>query len=197
MKYITIIFLFVLLMVATPAYAGQGEDTVENLVKILITWNGTDQSAYSEAAKYIDYRVMSERVLGQEHWHNLSSSQKNEFVDAFQHLIEKRYYPRWHRLFRNGHIEYLNEQEVHGDTLVRTQLKIGDSSKNTNWTLTKANGEYKVISLQVNGRDLVTRAGRRFQKKLATCEFKDFLAWIKNQSVHSLSDNTANNGKTF
>ncbi|PWT98289.1 MAG: hypothetical protein C5B53_06950 [Candidatus Melainabacteria bacterium] len=185
MKPLLVLFLFISLALS-PVYADESKATVQALVDIFVHWSGSanDKASYAKAAQYIDYRLMSERVLGQKRWDSLSGQDKNDFTSAFRAVIEKRYYPRWRRIFRNASITYLNEQSVNGDTLVKTRVKTGDSPEDITWTL---GGASKVVSLQVGERDLIKRASLRFEKKLAKSNFKDFLAWLKKESQHASS----------
>jgi ABC-type transporter MlaC component len=184
-----ILLTFTLLALAMPVWAGEATQAVEALVKVFTEWNGTssDKESLAEAAKHIDYGLMSQRVLGQESWNGLSSKQKHDFLTSFRNLVEKRYYPRWHRIFSHASITYLGERQSQGDTLVRTRIKNGDSVQDVLWTISKSAGEEKVVNLQVGARDLVQRAGQRFQKKLAKSNFDDFLVWIKKESVRASS----------
>jgi ABC-type transporter MlaC component len=169
-----------------PVRADESKETVQALVDIFVHWSGSadDKVAYAKAGQQIDYRLMSERVLGQKRWDGLSNQDRNDFVTAFRAVIEKRYYPRWRRIFHNSTITYLNEQSANGDTLVGTRVKTGDSAGDITWTVSQGS---KVVSLQVGERDLIKRASARFEKKLAKSDFKDFLAWLKKESQRSSS----------
>jgi ABC-type transporter MlaC component len=189
----TCLSLMICLLSLMPAYAGQGQDTVDALLKIFSNWTGSisDRVAYTKISDYINYTTMSERVLGALEWNRLSAAQKNEFSATFRRLIEKRYYPRWHKLFCTGKVTFLKEKNVNGDLLVATRLKTGtdsDAFRNIAWTLGKSGGEYKVINLNVNGKDLVDRVSVRFQKKLSKGTFNDLLAWMRKQTVRSQSN---------
>lgn len=187
----TAALMIAVLLCQGQACRGQGREAVESLVKIFTTWNGSDRTAYSEAACYIDYKLMAERVLGSEYWHNLPASDKLEFTEAFRHLIEKRYYVRWHRIFRKGVITYLDEDRHNGDVFITTRLTNGDSTDNVIWRLARNDGAEKVVSLQVGEKDLIARARLRFQKKLAKGGFKPFLVWLKDESKAGQGQETA------
>ena len=177
--------LFVLILcfflAQAPVCAGDGKATVETLVNIFVHWSGSanDKASYAKAGQFIDYKLMSERVLGQKRWADLSNQEKTDFVSAFRAVIEKRYYPRWRRIFHNASINYLNEQGAGADTLVTTRVKTSSSTEDIIWTLA---GTDKVVSLKVGERDLIKRASSRFNKKLANSNFPDFLAWLKKES---------------
>jgi ABC-type transporter MlaC component len=173
--------------VFAPAFAEDGKKVVQQLVKVFVDSDPAKggQPAYGEAAKYIDYQTMSERALGQARWKTLSSTQKSEFVEDFRRLIEKRYYPRWQRIFAAGQISYLDETISGRDVLVKTSVNTADSAQVVIWTVSQSGPEGRVISLKVGERDLLKRAALRFQKKLAKGDFKDFLAWLKKESVRS------------
>lgn len=172
-----------------PVKADEGKATVQGLVDIFVHWTGStaDKDSYAKAAGHIDYKLMSERVLGQKRWDSLSNQERSDFIAAFRSLIEKRYYPRWRRIFSRSAITYLSEQSSSRDILVKTRVKTGDSTEEITWTVSKEGGADKVISLTVGERDLIQRAKARFDKKLAKSDFKEFLDWIKKESQRATS----------
>lgn len=180
MKHLLVLFLTVFLVQA-PVCAAESKTTVQALVDIFIRWTGSadDKASYAKAARFIDYKLMSERVLGQKRWLGLSNQERTDFVSAFRAVIERRYYPRWRRIFHNASINYLSEEGSGADTLVKTRVKTGSSTEDIIWTVSNTD---KVVSLQVGERDLIKRANLRFEKRLAKSNFPDFLAWLKMES---------------
>src|SRR5262249_1966812 len=104
------------------------KSTVQTLVMLFSAWNGRNdnQGFYEEAAKNIDYSEMCEAAVGKEHWDKISAGDRQQLADVLKHLIEARYYPRWHKMFYSGKLEYENEISMKGDVFVKTILSIGD-----------------------------------------------------------------------
>lgn len=171
-------------LVPQSAFAQSGKDTIDRLVQIFSSWNGnsTDKHAYSEVAKYIDYRGMAERSLKPEEWKKLNPAQKNDYTKTLQSLIEERYYVRWHRIFNKGKITYKGESTVGGDTLVKTDLLVGKKTDPLVWRLDAQGGERRVVSLAVNDSDLLKKLSGRLEGKLAKMGFPGMLAWMKNKA---------------
>jgi ABC-type transporter MlaC component len=169
------------------SWASDGEQSVKNLVKVFAQAKDKAGTAkvYGEAARFIDYRAMSQLALGEARWQKLSNEQKSEFVADFRQLIEKRYYPRWQRIFAGSALTYVSEEESKGLILVKTKLNTADSAQLASWTLSRSSGSTKVVNLTVGTKDLIKRAAIRFDKKLAKASFEDFLAWLKKEGAQS------------
>jgi len=184
-RWITLLVAAVLLAggALSAGAAEEGKPTVQSLVTLFAAWHGdeVDPPLSNAAARYIDYREMSERVLGKPHWSRLSLSQQGEFVGTFRRLVEQRYYPRWHRLFYKGKLNYGHEVVSDGDLFVKTVLIIGKKEDPVVWRLHDSGGEWKVVSLSVGNRDLLRRLNERFARHLARDGFDGMLAWLKDK----------------
>jgi ABC-type transporter MlaC component len=165
------------------ASAEPGQKVVQDLVMLFSAWSGEpeDLDIHREAAKYIDYAGMAERVLGKAHWGRLEPSQKREFVKVFGKLVENRYYPRWHKIFYKGRLSYLGETSANGDVLVKSALVVGNKEDIVFWRLHSRNGELAVISLSVNENDLLSKLNDRFQKRLEEHGFANLLSWLQDK----------------
>jgi ABC-type transporter MlaC component len=168
-----------------PAAALDSKSTVENLIKLFSQWGtgANSQTFAAQAARFIDYRTMSQMALGTEDWGKLSEAQRQEFTLSFRTLVEKRYYPRWHKIFSKSQITYGKESVQNGLTRIQTHITLKDSVQQVDWELKAQGAEPKVVNLAVEDKDLVMRVGRRFQKKLAQSGFPSLLAWIKTQAA--------------
>lgn len=166
----------------SPAQAREGWTTVEKVVGIFATWQGKkpNKEISAAAADYIDYSEMAERALARQ-WNKIDASEKREFVNLFTGVIEERYYPRWHKIFSRGKLEYVKDAPLPDGVRVTTLCTVGKKKDTIVWQLSKRSGSYKVISLAVDDKDLVTRIGSRLQKHIAGESFDDLVAWMKDE----------------
>lgn len=169
------------LSVAAAAAADQGRQAVQELVTLFAAWDGddVDQSISNAAARSIDYGTMAERVLGEPTWSRLTATQRREFLTTFRKVVEQRYYPRWHKLFYKGRLNYLSEAGADGDIFVKTVLVVGKKEDPVVWRLHGAGGDWKVVSLSVGDKDLLRRLSERFQRHLGKDGFDDMLSRLK------------------
>jgi len=187
-------FCLILASASCPAFAQKrGWETIESLVQLFGVWAGDepDRQIYDEAANFIDYEMMGQRAIGESQWSKLTPAQRKDFVQTFRKLIEERYYPRWHKIFRSGKLEYLNTVNASGDTLVRTELKLGDDEDDLIWRLNPRSGDLKIISLSVDNKDLLQHVAARFQRKLKKCDFTQFMKWLRDELDDDDDDNKA------
>jgi ABC-type transporter MlaC component len=182
-----VLFFFLGCPLVPPATALDSKSSVESLIKLFSQWGtGVDSQTFAaKAAQFIDYRTMSQMALGAENWGKLSEGQRQEFTQSFRTLVEKRYYPRWHKIFSKSQVKYGKESVQNGLTRIQTEITLKDSLQRVDWDLKARDAEPKVVNLTVEDKDLVMRVGRRFQKKLAQSGFPALLAWIKTQAVKS------------
>lgn len=167
---------------SAPAQTRDGWSTVEKVVNIFGTWQGKkpNKAISAAAIEYIDYSEMAERALGS-HWSKIDANEKREFVGLFTRVIEERYYPRWHKIFSRGRLEYIKDAPLADGVRVTTLCTVGKKKDTIVWQLSKRSGNYKVVSLAVDNQDLVTRIGSRLQKHLKDESFDDLLAWMKDE----------------
>lgn len=165
-----------------PAQAREGWSTVENVVGIFATWQGKkpNKAISAAASEYIDYSEMAERALGRQ-WSKIDASERREFVSLFTRVIEERYYPRWHKVFSRGKLEYIKDAPLADGVRVTTLCTVGKKKDTIIWQLSKRSGNYKVVSLAVDDQDLVTRIGSRIQKHMKRESFDDLIAWMKDE----------------
>ena len=166
-----------------PAGAQTGRTAVHDLVTLFTTWDGKSVNAdlSGAAAKHIDYSGMAARAIGQTEWDKLSPGQQREFVTTFRKLVEHRYYPRWHKLFRKGTVSYLSESSANGDVLVRTRLLVGKKRDTLIWRLHQGAGDFLVINLTVGEKDLLSRLSARFHRLMKDDGFDGMMAWLKDK----------------
>lgn len=132
---------------------------------------------------FIDYEEMSQRCLGKKDWEVLNASQKQSFTSTLQALVEKRYYPRWRKIFSKGSVALLEETVQGKDILVRTRLKIGQKLTELSWRVVDDGGCAKVVSLAVADRDLLEKLKGRIQAHRKKGDFQSLLAWMNGKVV--------------
>ncbi|MBZ0187385.1 MAG: ABC transporter substrate-binding protein [Candidatus Obscuribacterales bacterium] len=175
--------LFLLVVFCLPSFAASGKNTIDRVVGIFSVWTGAEPSMtlYNEVACYIDYGEMAVRSMGK-HWSTLSEVERREFVFVFRKLVEERYYKRWHKIFSKGSLKIVKEVPTSGGLFVRTRLILGKQDDMLIWHLSKRSGQYKVVSIAVEGKDLLTRMSGRLQKHMEKDGFQKLLAWMKDEA---------------
>jgi phospholipid transport system substrate-binding protein len=169
--------------VAQAQVSASGKATIEKVSNLFSVWTtGSSQSVSREAAQFIDYDEMSEKAMGT-HWGRLNPTERKQFTATLQHIIEQKYYKRWHKVFAKGELAYKSESPVDGDLFVRTALKMGAKNDVLIWHLSNRTGNYKVISIAVNKKDLLDRLSTRLDARLKKKEsFQQLLAWMRDES---------------
>jgi ABC-type transporter MlaC component len=162
----------------------EGQSVVEHLARLFTQWSGEDnQDIFKDAANSIDYQEMSERALGP-YWAHLKPNEQADFIRNFQHLVEERYYKRWHRLFQSGKLNFVDEASSRlGDLTIRTNLSAGRKSESLTWHLCNKSGRYRVISLAAGQDDLLERVSDRLRRRLARGGLQRLLTWMKKASA--------------
>ncbi|HNM52226.1 MAG TPA: ABC transporter substrate-binding protein, partial [Candidatus Obscuribacter sp.] len=141
---------------------------------------GAASAGHSQPSQIIDYQEMSVRALGRRQWETLSTSQKRDFSASLEALVEKRYYPRWRKIFGKGKVTFVEETGVGGDTLVKTRLTLGKKVETLAWRLTDKGT--RVVSLSVSDKDLLERLKSRINSrcKKGKLDVDQLIAWMRN-----------------
>lgn len=134
----------------------------------------------SQPDQILDYQEMSVRALGRRQWDTLSASQKRDFSDSLEALVEKRYYPRWRKIFGKGKVTFVEETGAGSDTLVKTRLTLGKKVETLAWRLTDKGT--RVVSLSVSDKDLLERLKSRInsRRKKGKLDVDQLIAWMRN-----------------
>ena len=188
---ISLMLVFSLAHSWSPAEAqATGKETVQELVTLFSAWSEKRgrHGIFAEAARHIDYSTMTEMAFTPAQWDGFNAAQKRDLTESFQKLVEERYYVRWHKLFLRSRLTIANEAKAGGDTYVKTFLTEGKSEDTVIWRIRNHNGEPMVISLDVNGKDLLTRLSNRFQKQLKRRGAQGLVAWMKSEADNEEAD---------
>jgi ABC-type transporter MlaC component len=192
----TIILLIMLFsLISKDAVAGglgvSSKTTVQEIFTLFSGWSATSKSKqiFEEAATKIDYQGMAEAALKPTQWEQMTALEKKEYTSTFRQLVEDRYYQRWHKLFQRSQLIFVSETKKNNETLVKTVLNHGkDDGDTVVWRLRGTAGQSRVISLDVNGRDLLVRLSDRFQKQFERKGAIGLIVWIKAKSKSEDSD---------
>jgi ABC-type transporter MlaC component len=168
---------------AQAQVSSSGKATIDKVSNLFSVWTeSSQQSVYREAAALIDYNEMAEKAMGV-HWGHLSPAERRQFTATLKHIIEQRYYKRWHKVFAKGELAYKSEAPVEGDLFIRTALNVGRKNDVLIWRLSNRSGSYKVISIAVNNKDLLARLSTRLDARMKKKEsFQQLLAWMRDES---------------
>lgn len=187
----TTLILLIMLFALTPKVGAAGgagvssKTTVQEIFTLFSGWSATTKSKqiFDEAATKIDYQGMAEAALKPAQWEQMTALERKEYTSTFRQLVEDRYYQRWHKLFQRSQLIFVSENKKNNETLVKTLLNHGkDDGDTVIWRLRGPAGQSRVISLDVNGRDLLVRLSDRFQKQFERKGASGLIAWIKTKS---------------
>jgi ABC-type transporter MlaC component len=143
------------------------------------------------AAGLIDYSEMAARCLGRKDWDGLTADQRKQFVEALKGSVERRYYPRWRKLFSKGKVTFQDEITQGGDIVVRTKFLLGKKEEMIAWRVVDHNGALRVVSLSVSDKDLLERLKVRIKARHEKVGFAGLLAWMRGKGDDELSNGTA------
>ncbi|MDZ4835014.1 MAG: ABC transporter substrate-binding protein [Candidatus Melainabacteria bacterium] len=174
-----------------------GKPTVEKVVNLFSVWHGNEASpaVFKEAASAIDYEEMSEIALGS-HWEKLKPVERSEFASTFRKLIEERYYKRWHRIFNKAEISYKSQSPLNGNLYIKTLMTVGRKQDSVIWRLSNRSGSYKIISIAVNQKDLLSRISTKLEQRLRRDSFKQVLSWMRDEADEDDDDDRHSKGQT-
>lgn len=168
---------------SSSAAAPAGWTTVDQLLKGFGSSGAKAKRPNSSSiTPFIDYDEMSQRALGRKEWDALSVNQRRDFSQSLQTLVEKRYYPRWRKIFSKGKVSFVEESSSGGDNLVKTRLLLGKKSETLAWRLSEKSN--KVVSLCVGDKDLLERLKHRIQSKQKKSKgnIDVLIAWMRGAS---------------
>ena len=161
-----------------------GKEAVQELFTLFSAWSSSQNQThiFEEAARHIDYPVMAESAFTPAQWDTFTPAQKRELISSFRTLVENRYYQRWHKLFLRSHLNITSEAKAGSDTYVKSYITEGKSEDTVIWRLRPKGADMMVISLDVNGKDLVDRLSERLQRHLKKGGPAGLISWIKDKA---------------
>lgn len=167
-----------------PLSAQNGKQVVQEVITLLSAppnKNGSERSIYEAVNRHMNYEDMCANLLTSREWERLSAAKKQRIQSMVQRLIEKRYYPRWQKLFSKGKIAFVGEAQARNDVFVKTQLTIGKKESQVIWHLRPKQGEMTILSLAVGRKDLLASMTTRFQRHLKEGGMDGVVTWLKDK----------------
>lgn len=155
------------------------ESTVTSLITLLTKPVPDVEGVRKATRQYIDYDGMAQLVLGTSQWRRLNSRQRSEFSTAMRELVEQRYITRWQKIFKNGSMRFLSESQRGRELYIEALLTLGKKKDRLVWHLSSQQGDPKVVSLSVNGRDLSGILAKRLRNYLTKHGFNELIAWMR------------------
>jgi ABC-type transporter MlaC component len=176
-----------LLIVTTVAQARTGIGVVSGLVQILSEKPDRQLSNdnLSDISQYVDFDYIARYAIGPYEWNCLSSNKKKEYVALVKRLMEQRYYDRWQKLFADGKIVETTQSKAGMDILVNTLVVSGKRRTYARWRLHSLRGDLKIISLDVNGKDLLDHLKHRFNRVVSKGGGLKLIAGLRSQVQQS------------
>jgi ABC-type transporter MlaC component len=181
---IAICLLLVSAWTLPPLYAQSGKQVVQEVVTLLSAppnRNGSQRSIYEAVNRHMNYEDMCANLLTSKEWEKLPAAKKQRIQTMVQKLIEKRYYPRWQKLFSKGKIAFVGEAEARQDVYVKTHLTIGKKESQIVWHLRPKLGEMTILSLAVGRKDLLASMTTRFQRHLKEDGIDGVIVWLRDK----------------
>jgi ABC-type transporter MlaC component len=173
------------------ARAAGAKDTVNH---IIATFASTPNSAAiaSHLSGLIDFPKIAQLAFTPDQWRQFSAPDQKQIVTSFRELIERRYYPRWHKLFSKSKIEMADEATSDGSHFVRTYVNHGKERDSVIWRLQDDNGQLSVVDLNVNEKGLDARLGERVQTRLTKQGTRRFISWLKEEASGATAESGSN-----
>ncbi|HEY9790389.1 MAG TPA: ABC transporter substrate-binding protein [Candidatus Obscuribacterales bacterium] len=176
------------LTVGLEARAAGAKDTVNHIIATFASTQDTGAIA-NQLSGLIDFQKIAQLAFAPAQWKQFSAQDQKQIVTTFRELIEKRYYPRWHKLFSKSKVEVADEATSAGSHFVRTYVNHGKEKDSVIWRLQDDNGNLAVVDLNVNGKGLDARLGERVQTRLTKEGARKFVSWLKEQARSETADN--------
>ena len=178
--YISVINLLVLLVLATPASAGQSplELVRDTSTQMLMTLKDEKTSINQNPARlhemvtenvmpYFDFERMARWTLGK-YWRNANLQQREEFVKEFRALLV-RSYGRVLVDYADAEIVYLPFRMKDDDTQVKVHTELSrphDNLVKITYNLHSTTNGWKVYDVVIEGVSLVTNYRSSFMSKV-------------------------------
>ncbi len=155
-------------------------------VQKLVTSFKADTFSQAGTSNCIDFNQIAQRSVGASHWQAMTPAQKQDLTVTVQSLVQNRYFPRWKKIFGKGDVTYVSQSRRDGDTIVTTNLKLGQKIDKLIFQLT--GNSPKVVSLTVNQNDLLTKLSQRIQAQQAKGGYQAMMTWLKSKGNVDIAD---------
>lgn len=154
--------------IAAPSKVPSEKEVVENFIADV----GRDDSAtkskdsFNAAAQHMDFEEMARRAFGEAGWAKFSAAEQKEVVQLFRRLMQVRFYPRWHRVFKKGIFKITAQSKKGADSLVAGNLYLDDQERALIFRLAKTGDAFKLINMSIKDKDMLERTSVRLKRTL-------------------------------
>lgn len=138
------------------------------------------------AKKGFDFNEMSKRVLGR-HWRNLSSEERQEFVELFTELLKYAYVSQMEN-YSNQQIEFGKQRIKGGRAQVQTMLVDGANQIPVSYIMHLTDDRWMVYDVVVEGVSLVRNYLEQFQEILRKDDFASLTSQLKAKIAEFQND---------
>jgi len=192
-----LLFLSIFLLVSARVCAGtatvQLKGTLDEVIKILVDptlsapekVNERNEMLRKIVEERIDRTEIARRALG-DYWKETSEKEKEEFVEAFNSLLQHTYLDRIDTYlkkangFSSENIAYINEKEKEGRAVIETKVKIDAQTEfPVNYLLQARDGNWLISDIAIEGVSIVRNYRVQFKEILARSSFTDLLTQLK------------------
>ena len=186
-KYIIIFLTFAVLPVVADNHGP--DDFLKASVAEVMSFITDNKSKLDEDDEYLiskmneivipklDIELMSRIVLGKKHWNSISTSEKNDFIDAFKNLMVKTYMKSL-TAFEGEKIKFLPYTAGKRDDIakVKSIYLLSEGELPVSYRLKKTDSKWKVYDIIIDGVSLL----RNYRS--------DFKTHVTNKGILSLID---------
>ncbi len=174
---------------ATPKIANERQ-IVETFIAAVSRPDKTPnaKSAFGEVAQNMDFEEMAKRSFGDAGWAKFAPDEQKEVTALFKRLVEIRFYPRWRRVFQNGHFEVSSQSRDGNDSLVLGALQMDGKKSELTFRLSKSREGFRLVSMKVKDKDLLERTSTRMKRGLKRKGAAGLIAYLRKKTEEAPRD---------
>ena len=127
-----------------------------------------------------DFKELSRLSLGT-YWNDLGEDERNRFVEVFSGIIEEQNFGNFLRYYREGRIEYL-EEEIDGTRAkVRARVPLEREEVGITYLLHEAGSGWRVYDLVVDGASTAEGHSRRYARYIEKHSYEKLIRQLNKQ----------------
>jgi len=176
---------------AAPRMGGEKE-VVETFIATVSRpdTQAKSKNSFNDAAQSMDFEEMARRSFGESEWMKFTAEEQKEVTVLFRRLMQVRFYPRWRRVFQNGHYQVTAVTRHGDDSLVSGKLNSQNKYSDLSFRLIKRHDGFKLISMAVKDKDLLERTSVRLKRGLKNRGAKGLIAHLKKKTAEISPDSS-------
>ena len=144
--------------------------------------------AFGEVAQSMDFEEMAKRSFGDAGWAKFAPDEQKEVTTLFKRLVEIRFYPRWRRVFQNGHYEVSSQLKDGSDSLVLGSLQMAGKTSEITFRLAKSREGFRLVSMKVKDKDLLERTSSRMKRGLKHKGAAGLITYLRKKTEEAPRD---------